>query len=147
MLVVGGVISVFCALQLYLYDIPTRRLSSPLTLNIGGPVRTVTWAPDMHHLALTSKHSVVLLRANFSALSSLSTGLAEKEVRESEPAFKVLSSLHENIRVKGGVWDPELGQLGHRAACAVVTCCLLRDSFGWVVGVSIFFASYPSSSL
>ncbi|CDJ39209.1 coatomer alpha subunit, putative [Eimeria tenella] len=121
--------------KLYLYDIPTRRLSSPLTLNIGGPVRTVTWAPDMHHLALTSKHSVVLLRANFSALSSLSTGLAEKEVRESEPAFKVLSSLHENIRVKGGVWDPELGGFFY-ATLSHVKFCMTNGDKGIVCSLS-----------
>lgn len=98
-------------LQMYLYDVPSRRLSPPLTLNIGGPVRTVTWAPDMQHLALTSKHSVVLLRVNFAALSALPVGATEKGMEAPDPAFKVLASLHENIRVKGGVWDPEFGEL------------------------------------
>ena len=111
----SGFNPVIGALQMYLYDIPARRLSPPLALNIGGPVRTVTWAHDMQHLALTSKHSVVLLRANFAALSALPIGATEKGVEAPEPAFKILASLHENIRVKGGVWDPEFGQPAHGA--------------------------------
>lgn len=95
---------------MYIYDIPARRLSPPLTVNIGGAVRNVTWSSDMQQLALTSKHSVVLVRVNVLALSSGHTTDTERGGDAPEPVFKTLASLHENIRVKGGVWDPELGQ-------------------------------------
>ncbi|CDJ56647.1 coatomer alpha subunit, putative [Eimeria maxima] len=121
--------------KMYLYDVPSRRLSPPLTLNIGGPVRTVTWAPDMQHLALTSKHSVVLLRVNFAALSALPVGATEKGMEAPDPAFKVLASLHENIRVKGGVWDPEFGGFIY-STLSHVKFCMTNGDRGIVYSLS-----------
>ncbi|CDJ35265.1 coatomer alpha subunit, putative [Eimeria mitis] len=121
--------------KMYLYDVPSRRLSPPLTLNMGGPVRTVTWAPDMQHLALTSKHSVVLLRANFAALSAAAVGATEKEMEAPEPVFKILASLHENIRVKGGVWDPEFGGFIY-STLSHVKFCMTNGDRGIVYSLS-----------
>ncbi|CDI84888.1 coatomer alpha subunit, putative [Eimeria praecox] len=134
--------------KMYLYDVPARRLSPPLTLNIGGPVRTVTWAPDMQHLALTSKHSVVLLRANFAALSAMPIGATEKGMEAPEPAFKILASLHENIRVKGGVWDPEFGGFIYSTLSHVKYCTTNGDrGIVYSLSESIYIVSVMQQQL
>ncbi|KAL8448978.1 hypothetical protein Emed_003330 [Eimeria media] len=111
--------------KMYLYDILGRRLSPPLTLTLGGPVRNVVWAADMQHLALISKHSVALVRVNPMALSSALEPTNNEETHE--PVFKILASLHENIRVKGGAWDPELGGFIYSTLSHVKFCLTSGD--------------------
>ncbi|KAL8435288.1 hypothetical protein Efla_002543 [Eimeria flavescens] len=113
--------------KMFLFDIPCRRLSPPLTLTLGGPVRSVAWAWDMQHLALMSKHSVVLVRVNLVALSAAPMPEPSGNDEAHEPAFKTLASLHENIRVKGGAWDPELGGFIYSTLSHVKFCLTTGD--------------------
>ncbi|OEH79754.1 coatomer alpha [Cyclospora cayetanensis] len=131
--------------QLFLYDLPVRRLSPPLQLALGGPVRTVSWDAEMRFLALTSKHAVILLRADFGALSSAAPPAPQTEAaashaeatpgRSMQPVFKILTSVHENIRVKGGVWDAELGGFIY-ATLSNVKFCLPSGDRGIICSLS-----------
>ncbi|KAL8441569.1 hypothetical protein Emag_007062 [Eimeria magna] len=127
--------------KMYLYDIAGRRLSTPLTLTLGGPVRSVVWAADLQHLALISKHSVALVRVNFMALGSALEPTGDDDAHER--VFKILASLHENIRVKGGAWDPELGGFIY-STLSHVKFCLTSGDKGIICSLSesIYIVQY-----
>ncbi|CEM30295.1 unnamed protein product [Vitrella brassicaformis CCMP3155] len=67
--------------KVLLYDLTTRKTLGEVTCASG--VRYIIWSPSMSHVALLSKHNILL----------------------ADSKLENLYSLHENIRIKSGAWD------------------------------------------
>mmetsp|Transcript_56439 Transcript_56439/g.121103 ORF Transcript_56439/g.121103 Transcript_56439/m.121103 type:complete len:1219 (-) Transcript_56439:381-4037(-) len=67
--------------KLVLYDLTSRKVINELTMS--GGARYCVWSPNFGHVALLSKHAIVLADKNFA----------------------LLHSVHETARVKSGAWD------------------------------------------
>lgn len=96
--------------QVFLFDIPTRRLSSGQRVCVGGTPRAAVWSPDFQTVAILGKHSLMLLQH-----VAASREEAVAAAGDAKTEFRVLAAVHENIRVKGGAWDALRGKkLGSR---------------------------------
>lgn len=96
---------------MHLYDLTAKKSLAEITCPGGS--RYATWSPNYQFVALICKHHIVL--ANHK--------------------LEYLRSVHENIRVKGGAWDP-LGKnspsVAHAVAClhsVCLACCFSTGAF------------------
>jgi len=88
--------------KLVLYDLTKKTVGEVL---VPGGCRYVSWSPNGHFCALQSKHDVLLVDKN----------------------FVLLTSFHENIRIKGGAWD-ENGVFIYSTLSHVKYCLTNGDS-------------------